>query len=44
MVKEMIARIGENMAIRRFVRFELGEGIEKKETNFAEEVYSQVKY
>ncbi len=43
MVKEMIARIGENMAIRRFVRFELGEGIEKKETNFAEEVYSQVK-
>ena len=43
LVKEMIARIGENISIRRFVRFELGEGIEKKETNFAEEVLSQVK-
>jgi elongation factor Ts len=43
LVKEMIARIGENIAVRRFVRFELGEGIEKKESNFAEEVYSQVK-
>jgi len=43
LVKEMIARIGENISIRRFVRFELGEGIEKKETDFAEEVLSQVK-
>lgn len=33
-----IAKIGENIVIRRFVRFELGEGIEKKEDNFAEEV------
>ena len=33
-----IAKIGENIVIRRFVRFELGEGIEKKEENFAEEV------
>ncbi|GAA5346241.1 elongation factor Ts [Planifilum fimeticola] len=43
LVKEMIARIGENIEVRRFVRFELGEGIEKKEANFAEEVLSQVK-
>lgn len=33
-----IARIGENLVIRRFVRFELGEGLEKKVSNFAEEV------
>jgi len=33
-----IAKIGENIVIRRFVRFELGEGIEKKSENFAEEV------
>jgi len=33
-----IAKIGENIVIRRFVRFELGEGIEKKADNFAEEV------
>ncbi|MFK8137489.1 MAG: translation elongation factor Ts [Bdellovibrionales bacterium] len=35
---ETIATIGENIKIRRFVRFELGEGIAKKEENFAEEV------
>lgn len=35
---DTIATIGENIVIRRFVRFELGEGIEKKEDNFAEEV------
>ena len=37
-VKAAIARIGENIKVRRFVRFNLGEGIEKKEANFAEEV------
>lgn len=35
---DTIARIGENLVIRRFVRFELGEGLEKKANNFAEEV------
>lgn len=35
---EKVARIGENISIRRFVRFEVGEGIEKVEENFAEEV------
>ncbi len=39
---ELVARIGENIVIRRFVRFERGEGIEKKEENFAEEVMKQV--
>ena len=39
---EKIATIGENITIRRFVRFEKGEGIEKKEENFAEEVMKQI--
>jgi elongation factor Ts len=37
-----IAVIGENIKIRRFVRFELGEGIEKKSTDFAAEVAAQL--
>lgn len=37
-LQSTIATIGENIVIRRFVRFELGEGIEKKVSNFAEEV------
>lgn len=43
LVKEMIAKIGENISVRRFVRFELGEGIQKKEENFADEVMKQIK-
>ena len=39
---EKIASIGENITIRRFVRFERGEGIQKKEENFAEEVMKQI--
>lgn len=35
---ETVAKIGENIIIRRFARFELGEGLEKKANNFAEEV------
>ncbi len=42
LLTELVARIGENIVIRRFVRFERGEGIEKKEENFAEEVMKQV--
>lgn len=38
-----ISQIGENIKVRRFARFELGEGIEKKKDNFAEEVLSQIK-
>ena len=40
---DLVAKIGENLVIRRFVRFELGEGIEKKVDNFAEEVAAAVK-
>ncbi len=42
-LKETIARIGENLVIRRFVRFELGEGIEKRKEDFAAEVAEQLK-
>ena len=42
LLTELIAKIGENIVIRRFVRYERGEGIEKKEENFAEEVMKQV--
>ncbi len=38
LLNQTIAGIGENVVIRRFVRFELGEGIEKKATDFAAEV------
>ena len=43
LLKEKISTIGENISIRRFVRYELGEGLEKKEDNFVEEVMSQAK-
>ncbi|SFU75516.1 translation elongation factor Ts [Alicyclobacillus macrosporangiidus] len=43
LVKEKIAQIGENISIRRFSRFVVGEGIEKKESNFVEEVMAQVR-
>lgn len=42
-LKEKISTIGENINIRRFVRYEMGEGLEKKEENFAEEVAKQMK-
>lgn len=38
LVKQTIAQTGENIQVRRFVRFVLGEGIEKQESNFADEV------
>ncbi|MCT4663100.1 MAG: translation elongation factor Ts [Tissierellales bacterium] len=42
LLTELIAKLGENMQIRRFERFEVGEGIEKKEENFADEVAKQM--
>jgi elongation factor Ts len=43
MVTEAVAKIGENIQVRRFVRFKLGEGIEKRETDFAAEVAAVAK-
>lgn len=42
LLTEKVAKIGELLTIRRFVRFEVGEGIEKKQENFAEEVAKQM--
>lgn len=42
LLNETIAAIGEKITIRRFVRFEMGEGLEKKVDNFAEEINAQV--
>jgi elongation factor Ts len=39
---EAILKIGEKISIRRFVRYEMGEGLQKKEENFAEEVKKQI--
>lgn len=41
-LKELIASIGENVSIRRFTRYEMGEGLAKKEENFADEVMKQI--
>lgn len=42
MVIEATATIGEKIAVRRFVRYEMGEGLQKKNENLAEEVEAQV--
>lgn len=41
--EELTAKIGEKISVRRFVRYELGEGIEKKATDLAAEVAEQLK-
>jgi elongation factor Ts len=38
LITEKVAKIGENIVVRRFVRFQLGEGLEKKADDFATEV------
>ena len=40
---DKVAKIRENLTIRRFARFQLGEGIEKKATDFAAEVAAAAK-
>jgi elongation factor Ts len=41
MVTERIGKMGENIQIRRFARYKLGEGIEKRSDDFAAEVMAQ---
>ena len=41
--QNLVAKIGENIVIRRFTRYEVGEGLQKREENFAEEVAKQMK-
>lgn len=42
-VNEAVAKIGEKINVRRFVRYEMGEGLEKRQDDFASEVMSQIK-
>ncbi len=42
-LQELAAKIGENLVVRRFVRYELGEGIQKKKEDFASEVAAAMK-
>jgi elongation factor Ts len=41
LVAEKVGKIGENIQVRRFSRFVLGEGIEKRSDDFAQEVMAQ---
>lgn len=42
LLTDLAAKIGENIRIRRFTRYELGEGLEKRNEDFAEEVAKQI--
>ena len=42
MINEAVAKIGEKISVRRFVRYEMGEGLQKREDNFAAEIMSQI--
>ena len=42
LLQELIAKTGENCKVRRFVRYELGEGIEKRKDDLATEVAKQI--
>ena len=43
LINEKIAKIGENISIRRFVRYELGEGLQKRQDDLASEVAAVTK-
>jgi elongation factor Ts len=43
LIKQNIAKLGENIQIRRFERFVLGEGLEKRQENFSDEVEKMIK-
>ena len=43
LVKQYGDKMGKTLSIKRFVRFEMGEGLEKKSNDFAAEVAEQMK-
>jgi elongation factor Ts len=43
LIKQNISKLGENIQVRRFERFVLGEGLQKKQENFSEEVEKMIK-
>lgn len=42
-INEIIAKIGEKIDVRRFTRYEMGEGLQKRQDDFAAEVAAQIK-
>lgn len=42
LIKQNASKLGDSIQVRRFIRYILGEGIEKQESNFAEEVAAQM--
>lgn len=43
LITESISKIGENISVRRFVRYELGEGLQRRQNDFAAEVAAATK-
>ena len=41
LLTDLVAKTGENVKVRRFVRYEVGEGLEKRADDFVEEVKKQ---
>ena len=41
-INEKTLQIGEKISIRRFARYEMGEGLEKRNDNLADEVQKQI--
>lgn len=41
-VTDQVTKIGEKISIRRFTRYQMGEGLQKREDNFVEEVMGQL--
>lgn len=42
LITQSVAAIGEKITVRRFVRYEMGEGLEKRKDTFVEEIASQM--
>ena len=42
LITQTVAAIGEKITVRRFVRYEMGEGREKRKDNFVDEIASQM--
>ncbi|MDD4343211.1 MAG: translation elongation factor Ts [Eubacteriales bacterium] len=42
MINESISEIGENIQVRRFTRYQMGEGLEKKQDDFVNEVMAEI--
>ncbi|MDD3831860.1 MAG: translation elongation factor Ts [Clostridia bacterium] len=42
LINETVSSIGEKISVRRFTRYEMGEGIEKRKDNFVDEIAEQL--